>query len=975
LGCEQVLDLAFNSLTGLIPEELASLNKVISFTVEDNSLSGPIPTWFGNWKSVSSLLLSKNMFNGSIPIELGNLPQLQDLALDNNMLSGSIPSELCNALSLEILTLSKNKFTGSILETFQECTNLTQIDLTSNELSGPVPPYLGELPELLIVSLGSNNFSGSLPDSLWSSKTLLEIQVDHNNLTGSLSPLVGTLLTLQNLVLDNNHLEGPIPLEIGKLLNLTVLSISSNFLSGSIPVELCSCIHLTTLNLGSNMLTGEIPNQIGELINLDYLVLSHNNITGQIPSGICADFQVVAVPVSSFLQHYGTLDLSWNNLLGNIPPEMGNCVVLVELILAGNQLTGNIPPELAQLTNLTTLDLSSNSLTGSIPPQFGESHKLQGLNLAYNKLTGEIPAELGDIVSLVQLNLTGNCLSGPIPYQLGNLVGLSHLDLSNNQLIGNIPASFENLGSIVILNLQNNQLRGTIASLLSQSAILHQTQTLNLSHNSLFGAIPPNLGNLTGLSYLDLHANHFFGAIPSSLGGLTQLMYLDLSENQLSGDFPESLCNLEDLVFFNISSNEIGGTIPNTGVCRTFSVLSFAGNNGLCDLATPCGKQASSPMGIGDIFGITIGIVVASLTIVFAAMRWQMMMQQNARIKDAEKTKLTMGPGSCVLEDKDHKEPLSINVAMFEWPLLRLMLADILQATNNFCKTNIIGDGGFGTVYKAVLPDGRTVAIKKLGQARTQGNREFLAEMETLGKVKHQNLVPLLGYCAFGEEKLLVYEYMVNGSLDIWLRNRADAIEVLDWPKRFKIAMGSARGLAFLHHGFIPHIIHRDMKASNILLDSDFEPRIADFGLARLISAYDTHVSTDIAGTFGYIPPEYGQSWRSTTRGDVYSYGVILLELLTGKEPTGADFKEIEGGNLVGWVHQMIKEGKGPDVLDFMTSCGPSKIQMLKVLHIATLCTAEDPLRRPTMQQVVKSLKDAEDAEEDVQHKLSPTIV
>jgi serine/threonine protein kinase len=295
------------------------------------------------------------------------------------------------------------------------------------------------------------------------------------------------------------------------------------------------------------------------------------------------------------------------------------------------------------------------------------------------------------------------------------------------------------------------------------------------------------------------------------------------------------------------------------------------------------------------------------------------------------------------------------------------------QATNKFCKTNVIGDGGFGTVYKATLPDGRTVAIKKLGASTTQGNREFLAEMETLGKVQHPNLVPLLGYCALGEEKILVYEYMANGSLDIWLRSHSHARQTLDWSKRLRIAMGSARGLAFLHHGFVPHIIHRDIKASNILLDTEFEPRVADFGLARLISAYDTHVSTDIAGTFGYIPPEYGHCWRSTTRGDVYSFGVILLELVTGKEPTGIEFKDIEGGNLVGWVRQMLKQGHAPQVLDpdiiiIFSSCSSRaslqnlQNQMLKLLHIATLCTAEEPARRPTMQQVVTLLKEIDAA-------------
>jgi serine/threonine protein kinase len=221
--------------------------------------------------------------------------------------------------------------------------------------------------------------------------------------------------------------------------------------------------------------------------------------------------------------------------------------------------------------------------------------------------------------------------------------------------------------------------------------------------------------------------------------------------------------------------------------------------------------------------------------------------------------------------------------------------------------------------------------------------------------------VPLLGYCSFGEEKLLVYEYMVNGSLDLWLRNRTGALEVLDWNKRLKIATGAARGLAFLHHGFIPHIIHRDVKASNILLNEDFEPKVADFGLARLISACETHVTTDIAGTFGYIPPEYGQSGRSTTRGDVYSFGVILLELVTGKEPTGPNFKEIEGGNLVGWVIQKINKGQAVDVLDPAVLNADSKHTMLQTLQIACVCLSDNPANRPAMLQVLKFLKAIKD--------------
>jgi hypothetical protein len=677
---------------------------------------------------------------------------------------------------------------------------------------------------------------------------------------------------------------------------------------------------------------------------------------------------VIAIPTSSFVQHHGTLDLSWNNLSSSIPPEMGACSVLVELLLTGNQLTGSIPPELARLTNLTTLDLSCNLLNGSIPAELGEVHKLQALNLAYNRLTGQIPPQLGDITSLTKLNLNGNMLSGSIPITLGNLMGLSHLDLSNNQLSGDLPSSLANLNSIVGLNLEKNQLTGDIAGLLSESSVWHQAQTINLSHNTFSGVIPATIGNATGLSYLDLGCNQFSGSVPNQLAGLAQLIYLDLSNNHLSGMFPPELCDLRYLTFLNVSYNELEGQIPSTGMCAKLGTSSFIADPGLCgdELRIECTRKTgpTSLVSTGAISGIAIGCTIVFLSMLFVVLRWRLLRREAMmKTKDLEEMKFSMmlDTSTCLTIGKS-KEPLSINVAMFEQPLLRLTLADILLATNNFCKANIIGDGGFGTVYKAILPDGKTVAIKKLGAARTQGNREFLAEMETLGKVKHQNLVPLLGYCSFGEEKLLVYEYMVNGSLDLWLRNRADAVEVLDWSKRFKIAMGSARGLNFLHHGFIPHIIHRDVKTSNILLDADFEPRVADFGLARLISAYETHVSTDIAGTFGYIPPEYGQSWRSTTRGDVYSYGVILLELLTGKEPTGVDFKDIEGGNLVGWVRQMIKQGAAQETLDATVSNGPWKMSMLKVLHIANLCTAEDPLMRPTMLQVVKYLKDVEAA-------------
>jgi serine/threonine protein kinase len=372
--------------------------------------------------------------------------------------------------------------------------------------------------------------------------------------------------------------------------------------------------------------------------------------------------------------------------------------------------------------------------------------------------------------------------------------------------------------------------------------------------------------------------------------------------------------------------------------------------------------------------GITLALLTSTACAIYALVKWKRRRPQYVFSTSSGKFSETMklygsqhdsssGGGGyepnskskSKSKSKGEEEPLSINVAMFAQPLVRLTLADLLLATDNFSKGNIIGDGGFGTVYKARLPDGRIVAIKKLGYGGSsqQGNREFVAEMETLGKLRHRNLVHLLGYCSFGDEKLLVYEYMENGSLDLWLRNKA-----LDWPKRMRIAIGAARGLAFLHHGFVPHVIHRDMKSSNILLDSAFEPRVADFGLARLVSASDSHVTTHIAGTFGYIPPEYGQSWRATRRGDVFSFGVVLMELVTGKEPTGPEYKDFETANLADWVKYMVRIGPAHHVLDPAIADSVPKSQMLQLLNIAISCTSDDPFRRPTMLQVVNDLKD-----------------
>ncbi|BAS77439.1 Os02g0194400 [Oryza sativa Japonica Group] len=310
------------------------------------------------------------------------------------------------------------------------------------------------------------------------------------------------------------------------------------------------------------------------------------------------------------------------------------------------------------------------------------------------------------------------------------------------------------------------------------------------------------------------------------------------------------------------------------------------------------------------------------------------------------------------------REPPSINLATFEHAPVRVTVDEIMRATGNFDGMHVVGDGGFGTVYRAELPGGRRVAVKRLhgvGRRFQGGEREFRAEMETVGKVRHPNLVPLLGYCAAGDERFLVYEYMEHGSLEDRLRGGGGA--ALGWPERLTICGGAARGLAFLHHGFVPHVIHRDVKSSNVLLGEGLQPRVSDFGLARIISACETHVSTVLAGTLGYIPPEYALAMRCTAKGDVYSFGVVMLELLTGRPPTWSsaevtaegDDERGGGGSLVGWVRWMAARGRGGEVFDAcLPVSGAEREQMARVLDVARDCTADEPWRRPTMAEVAR---------------------
>jgi hypothetical protein len=507
------------------------------------------------------------------------------------------------------------------------------------------------------------------------------------------------------------------------------------------------------------------------------------------------------------------------------------------------------------------------------------------------------------------------------------------------------------------ISLENLGLGGTWPSGLNQCPSL---QTLDLTGNSFTGPISTTLStDIPNLVYLDVSHNSISGSIPNDLGSCKFLNDLILDDNQLTGDIPASIGQLDRLAVFSVANNQLSGTIPSTftnrnnaSAVKSFNASSFEGNTYLCGapLTGPC-KTKSSKTSTGVIVGGVVG-GLAVLVALAALLLWYFV-GQSRRTADMS-----------ILRDESKwakriPKPRGVTVSMFEKPIVKIKLADLMLATNDFSKDKIIGNGRTGTVYKAAFPDGSVMAIKRL-QVNVPNEREFKAEMETLGHLRHRNLVPLLGYCIAGGERLLVYKHMPNGSVCDRLHSAAGMETPLDWPERVKIALGSARGLAWLHHSCNPRVIHRNISNKSILLDDDNEPRITDFGFARLLNPADTHVSTFVNGDFGdpgYVAPEYMRTLVATTKGDVYSLGVVLLELVTGQKPVDVVAKEEYKGNLVDHVLQLAAAGRMMEGVDPVIRNKGVDDEIMQVFKVASSSVVLDPKERPTMFEVFQLLR------------------
>lgn len=512
-----------------------------------------------------------------------------------------------------------------------------------------------------------------------------------------------------------------------------------------------------------------------------------------------------------------------------------------------------------------------------------------------------------------------------------------------------------NDNSVIRVDLGNAALSGTLVPLLGQ---LRSLQYLELYSNNISGPIPSDLGNLTSLLSLDLYLNNFTGPIPDSLGKLTKLRFLRLNNNSLSGRIPDSLTGITSLQVLDLSNNNLSGEVPSSGSFSLFTPISFANNPALCGPGTqrPCPgappfpppppfvppTPVSSPGNSPSSTGAIAGGVAAGAALLFAAPAIGFVWWWRRKPQD-------------YFYDVPAEEDPEVHLGQ----LKRFSLRELQVATDSFSNKNILGRGGFGKVYKGRLADGSLVAVKRLKEERTPGGElQFQTEVEMISLAVHRNLLRLRGFCMTPTERLLVYPYMANGSVASCLRERSPSEPPLDWPTRQRVALGSARGLSYLHDHCDPKIIHRDVKAANILLDEEFEAVVGDFGLAKLMDYKDTHVTTAVRGTIGHIAPEYLSTGKSSEKTDVFGYGIMLLELITGQRAFDlARLANDDDVMLLDWVKGLLKEKRLDKLVDPDLQNNYIDVEVEQLIQVALLCTQGSPLDRPKMSEVVRMLE------------------
>ncbi|KAI5668487.1 hypothetical protein M9H77_18340 [Catharanthus roseus] len=992
--------LRYNQLTGTIPSGIFSLSSLEIVNMASNSLSGNLTSSVCNDQSkLRELSLSDNLLEGTIPPELSKCNDLEQLSLSSNQFTGRIPRELGFLSKLKVLFIEGNNFTGGIPLEIGNLTNLERLSMQTCNLTGKIPPSIFNISSLRFISLADNYLSGSLPQSMDYKLPLLEqLYLSMNELSGEIPPFVWESKNLVNLALSINNFTGGISRKIGNLTSLATLSMINNGLTGEIPTGITNLVNLEDLSLGGNNLSGPIPPGIFNISLLQYIVLSSNRLSGSLPSSIWVTLpnleeiylsnNKLSGWIPSFLSNASSLrilDLSSNSFSGPVPTTIGNLRFLQRFIIAENNLTresstpeltfitsltncrdlelvemslnqfdgflptsignfssslnlfkafgckiwGTIPNEIGSQASLTAIYLDSNELTGSIPSTVGKLQNVERIYLEHNRLQGPIPTELCQLPKLGDLYLSDNMLNGSIPDCLGRRSTLRRIYLQSNGLTSTIPSSLWSLNFLLGLNLSSNSLSGNVSPEIQNLKVITE---LDLSRNQLSGDIPSTLGSIQTLSFLSLAHNRFQGNIPESFGNMLSLESLDLSFNDLSGNIPSSLEKL-GIKRFNVSVNRLEGQVPTSGCFANFTALSFLQNSALCGPTRlqlpPCQTKESSSHRAHSLMKYILP-PVAAVILITAAIIFLCLRRKKEVIRRLHSVR---------------------NYWPHQWS--KVSYQDLHKATDSFDESNLLGTGSFGSVYRGTLPDGTDVAVKVFHCQQEGLNKNFDAECEVFSTIRHRNLVRV--YSAYGRPdfKALVLEYIPNGCLEKWLHSEKYFLDML---QRLNIAIDVASALEYLHHDHIPAVVHCDLKPANILLDEDMNARVCDFSIAKLFGDDQHAVRTKTLATIGYMAPEYGTQGIVSTSGDVYSYGVVLLEMFTKKKPTDDIFGE--DFCLKRWVYESLRANTIMEIVDRKLinsedlDFSAKEQCILSLLHIAMFCLTDSPQERITMRDV-----------------------
>ncbi|KAG6652347.1 hypothetical protein I3843_05G000300 [Carya illinoinensis] len=842
------------------------------------------------------------------------------------------------------------------------CTNsrVTSIVLTSMNLTGELSGEIQLLSELQTLDLSYNkNITGQLPSSIGNLQKLVNLNLIGCSFFGTIPDAIGNLPQLTTLSLNNNRFNGPIPASIGNLSNLYWLDLAENQLSGPIPVSngskpgLDMLVHAKHFHLEKNKLSGEIqPQLFNSSMVLIHLLLNGNNLTGSIPDTI------------GLVQTLQVIRFDGNSLSGPVPLNLSSLVNVGELYLSNNKLTGPIP-NLAGMNFLKYMDLSNNDFEApNIPTWFSTLQSLTTIVMENAGLQGPVPVSLFSLLNLQTVVLRNNQLNGTLNISITYSNQLQLIDLQNNSIVSFIDTAggynrdlilvdnpvckkAEVTKSYCVVSQSNNSSYST-----PQNSCLPVLCNLDQIPSPNCKCAYPYMGTLffRAPSFSDLGIVSYYKALEKSLMEYSQSAKLPVDSVSLSNPIRDSSMNLElSLEVFPSGQDRFN----RTGISRIGFGLSSQSFKPPTDfgpfyfIADPYGHYAGGPKESKKSWstGIIIGAAAGgSILLLLLLLVGTYAFRQKRR---AERASEQLNPFA-------HWDPKSSGGIPQLKGARSFSFEELKKYTNKFSEANSIGSGGYGKVYRGTLPAGQLIAIKRAQTESMQGGLEFKTEIELLSRVHHKNLVSLVGFCFDQGEQMLVYEYVPNGTLKDSLSGKSGIR--LDWMRRLKVALGAARGLAYLHELANPPIIHRDIKSTNILLDERLNAKVADFGLSKPMGDGEKdHVTTQVKGTMGYLDPEYYMTQQLTEKSDVYSFGVLMLELITARMP-------IERGKYIVRVVRTAMDRTKVlynlhEVLDPTIGLQTSPKGLEKIVDLALSCVEESGANRPAMGMVVKTIE------------------